>query len=691
MTMHTTLIPVIEHAAMLVGQAVPRACLDEMALEIGASDPADGLTAVVQRAWRAGRLEGTPVALSRPQPPDCPFLARDSQHGFLVALQNNADGSWLAQPAGGGKVRVELPEGAQCVSIPPRAVAAGAQSRSAAVIWQTVRKYRSVFSEAFLATVLINLLALVSSIYSLQVYDRVIPHNGYQTLYVLTAGIVLAAVFSLVLTQVRGVILDRTSTQMDLELSEWFFERALGIQLGFRPQSVGTLSAQLKGLELVRGVMSSSSLFLLADIPFAFLFIWVIYLIGGLVAVVPLVFFVVSFLSGLLFLWKIKECTKLSQGQSNRKSGLLVESIDAIETIKANGAEWDQQSRWHALGAETARCEDKLKRFSALPANVASFLSQLAYIALVAFGAYLVTLHQMTMGSLIACSIISGRVLAPLGQFPGFMIRWGHAKSAIEGLDKLLSLPNELDERAGALIPGHLDGQLRMEGACFKYERDLTALEIGRLEINPGEKVGIIGTIGSGKSTLLKLASGLYRPQAGKVFIDGMDMALVSPRVLRQAIFYLPQDIRLVSGTLRDNVLQGIPDPGDEALLEASRQTGLFDLIRNHPKGLALPITEGGRGISGGQRQAIGLTRMILAQPKLILLDEPTASMDAGTEANLVATLNRFVAGGASLLVATHKSALLPILDRLLVVRGGKLYMDGPRDLVLAKLAEKVP
>jgi ATP-binding cassette, subfamily C, bacterial LapB len=685
--MHTTLIPVLEHSAMLVGQSVPRACLDDMVREIGAAGDAEALVAVVRRAWQAGRLDGVPAALANPKPSDCPFIARDLQHGFLVALQSNADGSWLAQSATGGKVRIEGSEALECVTIPPKETPSGNQSRSAAIIWQTVCKYRSVFSEALLATFLINLLALVTSIYSLQVYDRVIPHNGYQTLFVLTAGVVLASLFNLVLSQVRGSILDKTSTRMDLELSEWFFERAMGIQLSFRPKSVGTLSSQLRGLELVRGVMSSSSLFLLADIPFAFFFIFVIYLIGGVVAIVPLIFFLVSFLSGLLFLWKIKQYTKLNQGQSNKKVGLLVESIDAIEMIKANGAEWDQQSRWNTLAAEAAGCDDKLKQFSVLPSNISSFLSQLAYIALVAFGAYLVTLHQMTMGALIACSMISGRVLSPLGQFPGFMIKWGHAKSAIEGLDKLLSLPNELDDRGTALIPGHLDGHVRMEGVSFKYERDLPSLEFPSLDIKPGEKIGIIGSIGSGKSTLLKLASGLYRPQAGRVLIDGMDMAQIAPRVLREAIFYLPQDVRLISGTLRDNLLQGLPDPGDEALLEASRQTGLFELVRNHPKGLALPISEGGRGISGGQRQSIALTRMVLAKPKLILLDEPTASMDATTEANLVATLNRIASTGVTLLVATHKSALLPILDRLLVVQGGKLIMEGPRDLVLAKLS----
>jgi ATP-binding cassette, subfamily C, bacterial LapB len=687
--MQTTLLPVIEHSAMLAGQAVPRACIDDMVREMNAAGQNDSVLSIVQRVWKAGRLEGAPRALQNPLPPDCPFIVRDPRHGWAVAVSQNADGSWLAQPSSGEKVRIDKGEGMECVSIPAKVMAAGGQSKSAAIIWQTVRKYRSVFVEALLATFLINLLALVTSIYSLQVYDRVIPHNGYQTLFVLTAGVVMATVFNLVLSQVRGSILDRTSTHMDLELSEWFFERAMGIHLSFRPQSVGTLSSQLRGLELVRGVMSSSSLFLLADIPFAFFFIYVIYLIGGLVAIVPLIFFLISFLSGLLFLWKIKQYTRLNQGQSNKKVGLLVESIDAIEMIKANGAEWEQQSRWNALAAEAARCDDKLKQFSVLPSNIASFLSQLAYIALVAFGAYLVTLHQMTMGALIACSIISGRVLSPLGQFPGFMIKWGHAKSAIEGLDKLLALPNEMDDRAHALIPGHLEGHIQMENACFKYERDISALEIGSLEIKPGEKIGIIGSIGSGKSTLLKLASGLYRPQSGRVLMDGMDMSQISPRVLREAIFYLPQDIRLVSGTLRDNVLQGLPDPGDQPILDAARQTGLFELVRNHPKGLALPISEGGRGISGGQRQAIGLTRMILAKPTLILLDEPTASMDATTEANLVASLDKIVSGGVTLLVATHKSALLPILDRLLVMQGGKLYMEGPRDLVLARLSGK--
>jgi ATP-binding cassette subfamily C protein LapB len=268
------------------------------------------------------------------------------------------------------------------------------------------------------------------------------------------------------------------------------------------------------------------------------------------------------------------------------------------------------------------------------------------------------------------------------------MVQWQHARAAIGGLDKLIALPNEIDDSADALIPESLEGGIRFEKARFAYGvKADTALELGRLEIRPGERVGIIGAIGSGKSTLLKLASGLYRPAEGKVFLGGIDMAMIAPAFVRESVAYLPQDIRLVSGTLRENLLQGLPDPGDEALLQAARETGLISLISNHPKGLALPITEGGRGISGGQRQLVGLTRMLLARPSVLLLDEPSASMDAHSEAKVVAMLKAKAAEGVTLIVATHKNALLPVLDRLLLVQGGRVVMDGPRDLVLAKLA----
>jgi ATP-binding cassette subfamily C protein LapB len=487
---------------------------------------------------------------------------------------------------------------------------------------------------------------------------------------------------------VRSHAIDRTAARIDMQLSEWFFERALGIRLENRPASVGTLAAQIKGFESVRGIMSSTSIFMLSDVPFALFFIAMIAMIGGWMVLVPLVLLPISMITGLMFKRQIARHTRENQGQSNRKAGLLVESIDGAESFKANSAEWKLQTRWSQLVDAAAESDYQIKHLSALSQHTTVSLQQAGYIALVAMGAYLVSENQLTMGALIACTIINGRALSPIAQLPGLMVQWEHARAAIDGLDKLIALPNEIDDRAEGLTPGPSDGALHLEKATFSYGvASDVAFEVADLRIRAGERLGVIGSIGSGKSTLLKLASGLYRPVGGKVFLDGLDMAMVSPGYLRETIAYLPQDIRLVSGTLRDNVLQGLPDPGDEALLQAARESGLIALIAHHPKGLALPISEGGRGISGGQKQLVALTRLLLARPAVLLLDEPTASMDAAAEANVVATLQAKTAAGATLLVATHKSALLQIVDRLLVMQGGRLVLDGPRDLVLAKLA----
>ena len=288
---------------------------------------------------------------------------------------------------------------------------------------------------------------------------------------------------------------------------------------------------------------------------------------------------------------------------------------------------------------------------------------------------------------MIACSIISNRALSPINQLPAVMVKITQARISAEGLDRIITLPNELDDVAHTIVPGKIESGLRFEQAKYVYGRaERISLEIPTLVIKQGERVGVLGSIGSGKSTLLKLASGLYRPREGRVFLGDLDMTLVAPQVLRETIAYLPQDLRLISGTLRDNLLQGLADPGDELILETARKTGLIDLITNHPNGLALPITEGGRGISGGQRQLIGLTRMVLAKPTLLILDEPTASMDSTTEAKVVALLGEMSAAGVTMLIATHKTALLPVIDRLLVLHGGKFIVDGPRDLVMAKL-----
>jgi ATP-binding cassette subfamily C protein LapB len=462
----------------------------------------------------------------------------------------------------------------------------------------------------------------------------------------------------------------------------------LGIRMEARPASVGTLASQIKGFEMVRGVLASTSLFVLADVPFALFFILVIALVGGWVVLVPLVALPIALMTGLMFQRVIQRHTRENLSASNRKTGLLVEAVDGAEALKSNSAEWTVQARWNRLVAETSFAEQSIRNYSSLSQNMTVGLQQLSYVVLVAVGAYFVTKNELTMGGLLACSIIGNRAMMPIVQLPSVMVQWALARAAIDGLEQIIALPNEDDEAHQNIVLQSIEGGLRFERTRFAYGMvDRMALEVERLEIRPGERVGLIGSIGSGKSTLLKLASGLYRPAEGKLFLGGMDMSQLAPSVVREVVGYLPQETRLFSGSLRDNLLLGLPDPGEEAILAAARRTGLIELISGQPKGLALEITEGGRGVSGGQKQLIALTRMLLARPKVWLLDEPTGAMDSVSEARVVALLRELAAEGVTMVVTTHKTALLPLLDRLIVLQGGRLLLDGPRDAVLAKLS----
>ncbi|MDB5811748.1 MAG: transporter family protein [Betaproteobacteria bacterium] len=678
---------IMQTAAGLTGRCIERERRDEVSKLAERADGTSPAATFVKNAWRAANLDGQPGRLEAPQPHDCPFIGWHINVGWFVAASQNADGSWHAFKANGAALRIRTLENVECVSLPPKGEAMPVAPASH-LVWQAIWRRKSIFIEGLLATFLVSILALVASVFSMQVYDRVIPNHGFQTLWVLSAGAVAALVLEFILKHVRGHAVELTATRIDGELSKWFFARALGIRLECRPPAIGTLAAQIKGFEMVRGIMSATSIFMLADVPFALFFIAIIFLIGGWMGIIPIVLLPVSLALGLMFQRQIVRHTRANQGQNNRKAGLMVESIDGAESLKANCAEWKLQGRWGRLVDEAGESDYQIKEYSALSQHMTVALQQLGYIALVALGAYLVTKNELTMGALIACTIINGRALSPIAQLPSLMVQWAHARAAIDGLNKLISLPNELDERMNALTPRALDGGIRIERARFAYDiKSDMAIDIGRLEIKPGERVGVLGAIGSGKSSLLKLASGLYRPAEGKIFFGGIHMAVISPVFLRETIAYLPQDIRLISGTLRENLLQGLPDPGDETLLQAVRDTGLIGLISSHPKGLALPITEGGRGISGGQRQLIGLTRMLLANPTVMLLDEPTASMDAASEAKVVEAIDAKAVAGTTLIVATHKTALLPIVDRLLVMQGGSIAIDGPRDLVLAKLS----
>lgn len=550
-----------------------------------------------------------------------------------------------------------------------------------------VFRRKHVFVLAILATVIVNLISLITSLYSMQVYDRVVPRGAFSTLWVLAVGAIVALMFDFLLRVIRSNLLEREAVNIDSEVSEYFFSRAAEVRLDARPPSVGTMAAQLRGLEQVRSVMSSSAIFAFADLPFAVLFIVVISLLGGVIAIVMALAFPLALMLAFVFARLIRGNTQRAQVNGNRKNGLLVEALDAAETVKANRGQWYLLSRWNTLLDDLHDSELPVRRLQAIAGSLFGMMQQASYICLIAWGAVEVFENKITMGALIACSIIAGRVNGPLiGQLPGLLVQWSYARSSLSMLDQILDLPRDKATDVEQLRPNRLMPSLTLKNVAFTYAGARSGIDIAKLDIATGERIGIIGGVGSGKSTLLKLMAGLFAPSQGQILIDKLDMSQVADDVLRHHIGYLPQDYRLVNGSLRENLLLGIPDPGDDRIMEMAQKTGLANLITNHPRGLDLPISEGGRGLSGGQRVLTGLTRLLLAEPKLLLLDEPTANLDVETEALVLRTLTERVGKDTTMIFVTHKLQLVGLVDRLMLVANGQVAIDGPTADVLQRL-----
>ncbi len=553
-----------------------------------------------------------------------------------------------------------------------------------------LKKKKSVFIESIFATATMSVLALASSFYTMQVYDRVIPSQGYSTLTVLTVGVLVGVLLELIMKQLRAFIVDRGCKAIDEELSGVFFGQVLDIRMDARPRSIGTFAGQVKNFEMVRNFMTSSTLFILADAPFVLFFIVVIYAVAGWLAFIPLLFLPVVIAIGLYAKWRISRYSGEQMDGANKKSGLLIETIDGIEAIKSVGGEWKMLGRWNNLTKDLSENELKIRTTTMQATSLTQALQQLCYIAMIAAGAYAITTGQITQGALIACSIISNRALSPIGQITGMMLQWQHAKEALKGLDQIMALERDRDPSHDLVIPETCWGNLSLDAATFSYTDDVVALAPLTLTIKPGERVAIIGSVGSGKSTLIKLLSGLYKPSEGRSFLDGVDMMQMAPEFVREHLGYLTQDVRLFHGTLRENLVMGLPSPTDSQILAAAAATGLNLLIQSHPKGLGLPIMEGGRGLSGGQRQLVGLTRMLIAKPKVLILDEPTASMDNELEAYVMQSLFSKLAPSTTIVLATHKGSLLKLVNRVIVMAHGKVIADGSPDDVMKKMTETI-
>ena len=557
-----------------------------------------------------------------------------------------------------------------------------------AVLKSSLRGFHSSMAEALLASVFISMLALVTSLFSMQVYDRVIPTKGQYTLAVLSIGVAIGVIFELITKFARSHIMDHVTAGVDSILSPAIFQRLLNLRVDQIPPSVGSLVSQLRGYEQVRGFYTASTLFALVDVPMGIIFLLVMAMIASpLVALVPLVMGLIALAVGLLARRRIMALATQGAQLSNMKTGLLVEAVEGIETIKAGSGGWKFLSRWTRINATTIQNDLKLKSANESTQYVAATIQQLGYMGVIVVGALLVMQADISTGALIACSILSGRVVAPILALPGIIVQHAHARAALEGLNNLYKLKTDNHGVDRVLIPDILHGDFRLDRVKFAYGDHPPALNVPTLHIQAGEQVGILGAIGAGKSTLLRVLSGLYTPQAGRVLIDGLDISHVSRETINRHVGYLQQEHRLFQGTLRENLLIGMPDPGHDAIRRAMQLTGMDRFVQGHAKGLDRLISEGGRGLSGGQRQLLAFTRLVLADSPILLLDEPTANMDQEQERQCLGVLDTARRAGKTLLLVTHKPALLPLVGRLIVVAGNRIVLDGPRDEVLAALA----
>lgn len=551
-----------------------------------------------------------------------------------------------------------------------------------------IKSHKGRLVEGLAGGLLLTFLGVLVSFYTMQVYDRVIPTGASQTLMVLTMGILVVIAMEYATKRLRSRVYEHLVDLVDQRLARTVYLRFLSVRLDQMPQSVGTLASQLRGYETVRGFLVTLSSQLAVDAPFALAFVLVIWFIAGPLALVPLTFFVVALLVGAWHAGQVRVLMERSQEAANRKTGLLVETVEGAEIIKSGQGGWRMLGRWLASADESRDLDLETRRLSEAGQYRTMALQQFAYVALVAFGALLASKGQLTMGGLIACSILSARVFNPATQLSNQLTQWAHVKAALKGLDAIWKLEGD---HHGQLQPVHIDslqGGYRFEDVVMNHN-GRPALVVPKLTIAPGDKVAVVGPIGSGKTTLLRLLSGMYKPSEGRIVLDDIDLEQIAKPKLAECIGYLPQDGRLLGGTLRENLTLGLADPGDDALIAVSKSTGLYDaVIAAHPQGLQMLIHEGGTGLSGGQRQLVNLTRVFLRQPRVWLLDEPTASLDRTVEQQMVRTLGAAMQPHDTLVLVTHKPELLQLVDRVIVVAKHQVVMDGPRDEVLAKLKQ---
>ena len=553
--------------------------------------------------------------------------------------------------------------------------------------WDTFNRNRWMFAWALAGTLVINLFGALVPFYALAVYDRVIPNNALNSLGVLTTAALVVISFELVMRLLRSHLLEVAARRIDIALSSRVFSQCLRMRAASRPASGGVLANTVRDFEAVREFFATSTLTVLGDLPFMFLYLAVIALVGGWLAFVPLLCIPLLLAIALVARKPLSLKVNEAMQESSQRTAHLFETMNGIDTVKALGAEAWSRRKWESLTQAIAHNNLETREIMARVNYANTAVLAMAGIAVVAVGAILVSQQALTLGGIIAVSMLTGRALSPVSQIAGLVVRWEQTKLSYEALNKIMAAST--DEAAASLQAPPLSGALEFRDVSFAYPKLPPVIERLNLKIRPGERVGIIGKLGSGKSTVLKLILNQYEPTTGGVLVDEMVNTQLEPLSLRRQIGYVPQDVTLFHGTLRENIELGRVQADDKALLAAIRAACLDEVIAQLPGGVATPVGERGERLLGGQRQIVAIARALLTAPKLLLLDEPSSMIDPATEQRLIARLRALP--DTTVVLVTHRMAMLALIDRLVVMDRGRVVADGPRDEVLKALSQRLP
>lgn len=553
-------------------------------------------------------------------------------------------------------------------------------------LWQHLKDATPIYRDVIIASVMVNIFALVSPLFVMNIYDKVVPNLAFESLWVLAIGASVAYIFDFILKQLRGYLIDVAGKKVDIEVSSKLFAKVVGIPLEKRAPSIGGMAKQISEFDNVREFFSSATITALVDLPFALLFMFCIWLVAGDLALFPIVASLLIIGYTIFKQPKLRAAIEESNKFSSLRHGHLIECLGALESIKANGAEGVVQNAWQQMIGHTSSWLLKSKMITNSVINFASFMVQISIIGVVVLGVYRVSDNLISMGGIIAAVMLTGRAISPVAKLAGLMTRSNQTMSALRQLDNLMEQEGEFENKAHLASRPKLSGNICSESVSFTYpDTKNPALQTMSIDIKQGEKIAIVGRNGSGKTTLAKLLLGLYQPTAGNIRFDGLNHNQIHPSDLRRNIGYLPQDITLFHGTIRDNILFGTKQVTEYQLIRAVQLSGVNAFTDHETQGLEQQVGENGNTLSRGQRQSIALARAILNTPQILLLDEPTASLDARAEQQFIKSITA-TATDRTLLLITHKMDLLSLVDRIIVLEKGKLVMDGPKDVVLEKL-----